>query len=190
MEAKSLPTEDGTASHTDRCVTFLKIPTDPDCPLEMISIHPDQQSVSVASEDSLQSQLASYTRLQMGEMVDMSLLQQEAYQARDGGCAGGMCPHVSPLTLQRSAEEGTLVKAKICDDGSPSQIFLYWDESAHLKQRLRNERAIRYLSTTSSDSEETIHGDAFLVRVHKDGTLEPLKVEHIQMEKWYSGAKE
>jgi hypothetical protein len=99
--------------------------------------------------------LEPYFQLVEGiEYIDMTKLQEQAVADREAGCATGMCPHVSPATLRRAAEAGTVERMELSlvkeernyqneQDSEPkrSKVYLYWDESAHLKQRPWNERA-------------------------------------------------
>ena len=120
-------------------------------------------------------------QLQEGESVDMALIEKEAIAARESGCSTHACPHVSPATLQRSAEEGTLEKIKIGeDDDSDTSIYMYYDDSAQYKQRPINHRAIRHVQKREGEEGSYIYGDVLLARLRKDDQPVSLDVEAIQ----------
>jgi hypothetical protein len=123
--------------------------------------------------DDLETVLGPYFSLQKGETVDMKLLQQQA--ERDRECSTGMCPHVSPLTLKRAAEEGTIQKVQIGDI-----VFMYYDESANLKQRPINSRANQYARSAKTVDEETIYGDIFLANPNQS-----LRINALRREEWF-----
>lgn len=133
--------------------------------------------------------LEPYFVLQPGETVDMSLIEKQANAEREAGCATGMCPHVSPTTLQRAAEVGTLETIKIRnggggddDDGNTGSICMYLDESAMFKQRPLNQRAMEYAKNKYDD--ESIHGDVFLARMRQN-ELVSLRIEAMKKEEWF-----
>jgi hypothetical protein len=101
----------------------------------------------------------------------MTKLQEQAVADPEAGRATGMCPHVSHATLRRAAEARTVERMELSlvkeernyqneQDSEPerSKVYLYWDESAHLKQRPWNERAMQLLSTTTTTT-TTIHAN-------------------------------
>ena len=137
------------------------------------SLSPLQLFLMTPTNDSLQDFLEGYFRIQNGETIDMDILQQQANDARE--CSTGMCPHVSPLTLKRAAEEGTIQHVTISES-----IHMYYDESANLKQRPLNVRATRYV-----EGNETIHGDIFIVRMQENDPT-ALTVNELEKESWFS----
>jgi len=147
--------EDGTG------VSFALVPADASLGIrELILTQP-------RDGDPFLSSLAPYFRLAEGETVDPDILKKEAKAAREAGCSTGMCPHVSPLTLRRAAEEGTLERIKIRrEEQNGSVVYMYYDESAHLKQRPTNERANQMLLNVCDQEEQiTIYGDIFIARL-------------------------
>ena len=149
----------------------------------------------------------NYFALQPGESVDIELVQTQADQARQ--CTTYMCPHVSPLTLQRAAAEGTVQRNLLSteeekndddddddeDDGrnNSNKIFLYYDEGAVLKRRERNERACRFVKKKEqqqeegeADAEEPIYGDVFLVLYNNDGKPKSLNIAELSTHTWFS----
>jgi hypothetical protein len=189
--------------------TFVIVPASPSLPLQELCFVNDAVSseyVDTEYFDTIQEDdgtwLEPYFQLVKGiEYIDMTKLQEQAVANREAGCATGMCPHVSPATLQRAAEAGTVERMELSlvkkernnqneQDSEPeerSKVYLYWDESAHLKQRPLNERAKQLLSTTTTtnihangtrtgdgagilgdrtggSSMSNIYGDAFLIR--------------------------
>jgi len=158
-------------------ITFVLVPDDTLLPL--------QELVLVTCDDTtipLENVLESYFGLQEGETVDMNLLQQQAEQARD--CLTGMCPHVSPLTLKRSAEEGTIQKAIMSD-----YISMYFDESAPLKRRPLNSRANQYLRAANpKNNDETIYGNVFLACLQEKEPVS-LAIDALEKEPWFQETK-
>lgn len=135
--------------------------------------------------DPFLSILAPYFQLAEGETVDPDLLEREAQAAREAGCSTGMCPHVSPLTLRRAAEEGTLERIKIrTEEQNESVVYMYYDESAHLKQRPANERANQMLSKACAREEQiTVYGEVFLARLSQQN-LEPVALALDEIQTW------
>jgi hypothetical protein len=147
-------------------VSFVLIPAD-------TSLPPVQLFLRTPSTNSLQDFLECYFSIQKDETVDMQLLQQQANDARE--CLTGMCPHVSPLTLKRAAEAGTIQTVAVTDS-----IQMYYDESANLKQRPLNVRAQEYTKGT-----ETIYGDVFLVCM-QESQPSSLTIHALEMKAWFS----
>jgi hypothetical protein len=146
-------------------VSFVLIPADTSLPPVQLFLR--------TPTNSLQDFLECYFSIQKDETVDMQLLQQQANDARE--CSTGMCPHVSPLTLKRAAEAGTIQTVAMTDS-----IQMYYDESANLKQRPLNVRAQEYAKGT-----ETIYGDVFLVCL-QESQPSSLKLHALEMKAWFS----
>lgn len=93
-----------------------------------------------------------------------------------------------PRALLRAAEEGTVQRVKVagfsndCSDGDPSSIYMYWDESAHLKHRPLNSRAVHYVRHVAQN--EDIYGDVFLVCVHQNQLIS-LETDTIKKKAWF-----
>jgi hypothetical protein len=179
-------------------VGFVFIPADDDSSSsssqELLLTLP-KNNVSSGGDPFL-SLLAPYFRLRPGETVDPDSIQNDAIAAREAGCATGMCPHVSPLTLRRAAEEGTLERVKLFEDKNTSEsgtatttviiIYMYYDDSAHLKQRPINQWATKY-SRDKNDG-ATIYGDVFLAKMSmSNAELQPIPLdfEALQKEPWF-----
>lgn len=138
----------------DELVTFLCVPADAAKSIEELVLVQKEKS-------NIENFLENYISLQLGESVDLELIQQQANAARQ--CTTGLCPHVSPLTLQRAAEEGTLQRIKVKHiDNDDDALYLYYDESANLKRRPPNARAWTY---AANPHEDTLYGDVFVVRI-------------------------
>jgi hypothetical protein len=146
-------------------VSFVLIPADTSLPPVQLFLR--------TPTNSLQDFLECYFSIQKDETVDMQLLQQQANDARE--CSTGMCPHVSPLTLKRAAEAGTIQTVAMTDS-----IQMYYDESANLKQRPLNVRAQEYAKGT-----ETIYGDIFLVCM-QESQPSSLTIHALEMKAWFS----
>jgi hypothetical protein len=146
-------------------VSFVLIPADTSLPPVQLFLR--------TPTNSLQDFLECYFSIQKDETVDMQLLQQQANDARE--CSTGMCPHVSPLTLKRAAEAGTIQTVAMTDS-----IQMYYDESANLKQRPLNVRAQEYAKGT-----ETIYGDIFLVCL-QESQPSSLTIHALEMKAWFS----
>ena len=146
--------QSATTSKDDGGVSFIRVPAD-------ISL-PAQEWV-LEESSSMESLFQNYFVLQSGESVDMDLVSAQADQARK--CTTYMCPHVSPLTLQRAAAEGTLQRT-LLSEKETSKTFLYYDEGAALKRREKNPRACAFVKRNQvEEEEEPIHGDVFLARI-------------------------
>lgn len=151
----------------DDGVSFVLVPADASLPpQELLVVLPAQSAAELANV------IEPYFGIQEGETVDMKLLQEQANEARK--CTTYMCPHVSPLTLQRAAEEGTVQQCTVSSSNDNGSIYMYWDESANLKQRPVNTRAVEYLQRATQQNDETIHGDVFLARVQEQ---QPVSLE-------------
>ena len=155
-------------------------------------------------------------KLKPGEIVDMDLVQNQANESYQ--CTSYVCPHVSSATLRIAAEAGTIQRLPInisssnsnssssCSktDASTSSrcdIYAYFDESANLKGRPINQRAIANINENESDndndngkgsdvasstldddnssndsSKDIIHGDVFLVRLKRENNSSMIPV--------------
>ena len=129
--------------------------------------------LTTTSSSSWDDFFAHYFALQPGEWVDTQRLQAQAEAARQCDDSG-LCPHVSPATLQRAAKEGTVQRIQKYNNhnhNSQDLLCLYYDESASFKQRPFNERATQYAREWAQDAVpepvDDIYGDAFLVQ--RDG---------------------
>lgn len=141
-------------------LTVVRIPADVSLGLQEL-VFVESTGILADLEDILQSYFAI---LPDSETINLDLLKEQANQARV--CTTYTCPHVSPATLQRAAEEGTLQRSQVSESEEDDIIYLYWDESAPLKQRPRNVRAMQY-ANKNCEEEEDVYGDAFLVKVSK-----------------------
>jgi hypothetical protein len=162
----------------DDGVSFVLVPADASLPpQELIVVLTAQSAAELANV------IEPYFGIQQGETVDMKLLQEQANEARK--CTTYMCPHVSPLTLQRAAEAGTVQQCTVSSSNNNSgSIYMYWDESANLKQRPVNTRAVEYLQRATQQNDETIHGDVFLARVQEHQPVS-LQVNSLMKEPWF-----
>ena len=166
-------------------LVFVKVPPPPCAPEPAVQeLGVDASSLSRGLEEDV---FEPYFALQPSESVNMSLIQQQAEEARQ--CTTYMCPHVSPLTLQRAAEQGTLqhvVVAGIDQD----VIVMYYDESAHFKQRPYNAKASQWIKNiekagNKEQEEEAIYGDVFLVR-RVNGQFVSLDICNLEAESWFT----
>jgi phosphomevalonate kinase len=169
--------------NSESYISFVKIPA--------VSTLKPQTMALPADTTSMEEFLQTYIQLQPNECIDDDLLHAQAEAARK--CDTGLCPHVSPLTLRRSAEEGTLQrvllpknKDSIEDD---SRIYLYYDESAHFKKRPLNARATEWvkslLTPDDGENDEIIHGDVYIVRKSKEGQIVSLDEKEFGEQAWW-----
>lgn len=166
-------------------VSFVWVPASPSLPLQELLYTTDSAHIDVL----LDTILPPCFRLQPGETVDPLLIQKQADEAREAGCSSGLCPHVSPLTLQRAAEEGTLDRMQIstCND-SGCKIYMYLDESANYKQRPVNPRAVHYLEAARQNDAavEVVYGDVFLAaRTIRANESVSLGLHALEKEAWF-----
>ena len=161
-------------TNNDGGVCFIRVPADASLPV--------QELVLIESSSSMETFFQNYFVLQPGESVDMELVQAQADQARK--CTTYMCPHVSPLTLQRAAAEGTLQRSLLSEQENNAKLFLYYDEGAALKRREKNTRACQFVQAGGGE-EEAIHGDVFLTRI-SDGKFISLHEEELSTQAWFS----
>lgn len=151
-------------------VSFVVIPAD-------TSIPPQELVLLTNSSSNIQTMFEDYFRIQKGETVDMELLQQQANEART--CSTYMCPHVSPSTLKRAAQEGTLQSIRVSGD-TDNNVDMYYDESANLKYRPLNKRANHYVN-----GDESIHGDVFLVCMQENQQPSSLTMDALEKQSWF-----
>lgn len=171
-------------------ICFLLVPADTSSPLVELVVTVD---AIATTSDPFMDLLEPYFQLRPGEAVNLSILEKQAAAEREAGCSTGMCPHVSPITLQRAAEAGTLEKVKIStsssSDGSNSNnIYMYLDESANLKERPINPRAIQYAKANNYEDGD-IFGDIFLARIGpKNNQAMSLTVQDMEKERWFGNS--
>jgi len=179
----------GSVGEVDGSVSFVFVPAMVRLPPQELVFTPDPSSKTDALFDSI---LPPFFRLRPGEAVDSSLIQAQAEGAREAGCVTGMCPHVSPSTLQRAVEEGTLERVALSasdEDDNSSRVYMYWDESANFKRRPVNPRATQYVQYGQQNDEgvvDTIYGDVFLARVDgRQNQPESFGVDALEKEPWF-----
>jgi len=172
----------------DIILSFVLVPADTSSPLVELVATVDDTARSAS--DPFMDLLEPYFQLRPGETVNISLLEKQADAEREAGCSTGMCPHVSPITLQRASEAGTLEKVKIgrgsssgSDGGDSNNIYMYLDESANLKERPINSRAIHYAKNIYNDGD--ICGDIFLARIGLNNRPMQLLLHEVEKEPWF-----
>jgi hypothetical protein len=175
----------------DHGVLFVLVPASSSLPLQEITIDGGDK------ENYFYNFLEKNFKLKPGEIVNMDLVQNQANESYQ--CTSYVCPHASPTTLRIAAEAGTIQRLPINisssnSSSSCSNIYAYFDESANLKGRPINQRAIANINDNESDNDndndngkgsgvasstldddnssndsnkDIVHGDVFLVRLKR-----------------------
>lgn len=157
--------------------TFVLVPADASVSLQTLALDDDKTAPS------LDAFIESYFPLQAGETVDMDLVQQQADAARH--CTTYTCPHVSPVTLQKAAAQGTMQRVTLRHNKEQQQVYMYYDESANLKRRPRNARACQLYSqhyTSANNDDEVIYGDVFLADVNGQA----MDAADLEQQSWFA----
>ena len=158
--------------------TFVLVPADPSVSLQTLVLDDDKTAPL------LDAFIESYFPLQAGETVDMDLVQEQADAARH--CTTYACPHVSPVTLQKAAAQGTMQRATLRQNNQhQQQVYMYYDESANLKRRPRNARACQLYSqhyTLADNDDEVIYGDVFLADVNGQA----MEAADLEQQAWFA----
>ena len=212
QQAKKVRDDDvGKKVNGDHGISIVLVPASSSLPLQEITIDGGGDK-----ENYFNDFLEKNFKLKPGEIVDMDLVQNQANESYQ--CTSYVCPHVSSATLRIAAEAGTIQRLPInisssnsnssssCSktDASTSSrcdIYAYFDESANLKGRPINQRAIANINENESDndndngkgsdvasstldddnssndsSKDIIHGDVFLVRLKRENNSSMIPV--------------
>ena len=213
QQARKVRDDDvGNKVNGDHGISIVLVPASSSLPLQEITIDGGDK------ENYFNDFLEKNFKLKPGEIVDMDLVQNQANESYQ--CTSYVCPHVSSATLRIAAEAGTIQRLPInisssnsnssssCSktDASTSSrcdIYAYFDESANLKGRPINQRAIANINENESDndndndngkgsdvasstldddnssndsSRDIIHGDVFLVRLKRENNSSMIPV--------------
>ena len=209
QQARKVRDDDvGNKVNGDHGISIVLVPASSSLPLQEITIDGGDK------ENYFNDFLEKNFKLKPGEIVDMDLVQNQANESYQ--CTSYVCPHVSSATLRIAAEAGTIQRLPInisssnsnssssCSktDASTSSrcdIYAYFDESANLKGRPINQRAIANINDNESDndhgkgsdvasstlsddnssndsSRDIIHGEVFLVRLKRDNNSSMIPV--------------
>ena len=182
QQAKKVKDVDvGKKVNGDGGLSVVLVPASSSLPLQEITIDGGDK------ENCFNEFLEKNFKLKPGEIVNMDLVQNQANESYQ--CTSYVCPHVSPTTLRIAAEAGTIQRLpiKISSSNSSSSssciktnvstsrcdIHAYFDESANLKGRPINQRAIANINDNESDNDkdsnkDIVHGDVFLVRLKRE----------------------
>ena len=211
QQARKVRDDDvGNKVNGDHGISIVLVPASSSLPLQDITIDGGDK------ENYFNDFLEKNFKLKPGEIVNMDLVQKQANESYQ--CTSYVCPHVSSATLRIAAEAGTIQRLPInisssnsnssssCSktDASTSSrcdIYAYFDESANLKGRPINQRAIANINENESDndndngkgsdvasstldddnssndsSRDIIHGDVFLVRLKRENNSSMIPV--------------
>jgi hypothetical protein len=182
QQAKKVKDVDvGKKVNGDGGLSVVLVPASSSLPLQEITIDGGDK------ENCFNEFLEKNFKLKPGEIVNMDLVQNQANESYQ--CTSYVCPHVSPTTLRIAAEAGTIQRLPIKISSSISSssssciktnvstsrcdIHAYFDESANLKGRPINQRAIANINDNESDNDkdsnkDIVHGDVFLVRLKRE----------------------
>jgi hypothetical protein len=182
QQAKKVKDVDvGKKVNGDGGLSVVLVPASSSLPLQEITIDGGDK------ENCFNEFLEKNFKLKPGEIVNMDLVQNQANESYQ--CTSYVCPHVSPTTLRIAAEAGTIQRLPIKISSSISSssssciktnvstsrcdIHAYFDESANLKGRPINQRAIANINDNESDNDkdsnkDIVHGDVFLVRFKRE----------------------
>ena len=211
QQARKVRDDDvGNKVNGDHGISIVLVPASSSLPLQEITIDGSDK------KNYFNEFLEKNFKLKPGEIVDMDLVQNQANESYQ--CTSYVCPHVSSATLRIAAEAGTIQRLPInisssnsnssssCSktDASTSSrcdIYAYFDESANLKGRPINQRAIANINDNESDNDndngkgsdvasstldddnssndsgkDIIHGDVFLVRLKRENNSSMIPV--------------
>jgi hypothetical protein len=175
-----LKQEKGASSDDADEISFVLVPASSSNPLQELVMDKPSDNSTTATTDPIMDMVEPYFKLQEGETVNLEVLKRQADKEREEGCSSGTCPHVSPTTLRLAAEAGTveriLLKQGNQEDGS---IYMYVDESANLKERPINQRAMGMAKNAYAGD---IFGDAFIARLQNKKIIVSLGLSKIEKE--------